>query len=117
MIAAASRRYGSMSFVVYGTTSTSPLRNFCGTSSVVRHTHSGPEVCCVPMPTAFTSEPPTCCTRIMFVVPEMPTGTPAVTTTRSPRRTSPACSADRTARSTSSSLLLARGMVIGSTPQ
>ena len=43
--------------------------------------------------------------------------TPAVTTTRSPRRTSPACSADRTARSTSSSLLLARGMVIGSTPQ
>ena len=43
----------------------------------------------------------------MLVVPETPTGTPAVTTTRSPWETSPEASAAWTAKSTSSSVLLA----------
>ena len=55
--------------------------------------------------------------RIILVVPEIPTGTPAVTTTRSPCFTSPASWADWMARSTSWSVLLARGMVMGTSPQ
>ena len=51
------------------------------------------------------------------MVPETPTGTPAVMTTSSPCLTTPAFSADSTARSTSSSVLEAWGMVRGTTPQ
>ena len=45
---------------------------------------AGRRRCLVPMPTAFSSAPPTRWTLIMLVVPDTPTGTPAVTTTRSP---------------------------------
>ena len=53
----------------------------------------------------------------MLVVPDTPTGTPAVTTTRSPCLISPACSAVSMAECTSSSVLSARSIMMGTRPQ
>ena len=61
----------------------------------------------VPTPTALSRAPPTRWTLIMLVVPETPTGTPAVMTTRSPCFTRPACSAAWMANSISWSVFWA----------
>ena len=80
----------AVTVVVKGTTKIWPGLNFLAASVALRHTQTSPLALWLPMPTPASRESPTMWTLIMLVVPEMPTGTPAVTTTRSPSCTRPA---------------------------
>ena len=78
---------------VSGTTKMSPSRKRLGMSDSRLHTHSRAETVCPVTPSPVSSTWPTTWTFIMLVVPEMPRGTPAVMTTKSPLSTRPVFSA------------------------
>ena len=85
--AAASRTKLSISLLVEGTTSTMPGLNLARTSSMVRQTQALPVATSLfsgPTPTPVVRQLPTMWILIILVVPETPTGTPAVTTASSP---------------------------------
>ena len=102
---------------VSGTTKMSPSRKRLGMSDSRLHTHSRAETVCPVTPSPVSSTWPTTWTFIMLVVPEMPRGTPAVMTTKSPLSTRPVFSAASTARSKRVSVSPTSSTKAGTTPQ
>ncbi|MPN45424.1 hypothetical protein SDC9_192991 [bioreactor metagenome] len=102
---------------VEGITIISPSSNFSLSSLTFLATLAFAIIVSLPTPTFLNKSSLTIWTFKRFVLPETPTGTPAVITTKSPFSIKPLCSALATVHSIISSVDFILSIFIGYTPQ